>query len=432
MKRQTRHHNVQLAVIGTGLAGLAASIFALERGITTAQIGNTGAVAYTTGYFDLLGATGGHVINDPWQGIDALRRVEPDHPLSRISNDDIRTAFVLFTKAVSAMGVGYTQLGERNQMALLPAGLAKPTLSVPNTMMSGIIARERRARALIVDFAGLQNFSAKEFCANMGPSWPGLSAVSVAFPDMECGGQLYAEVMARALEVPKNRARLAERICEHIGDAQYVGLPAILGIHKPDIVHHEMEQLLGVPLFEIPTLPPAVPGIRLREMFEQVLPKNGLSLVPQQKVQRVEFDAKGVTLYLQDNFGDVVIEAEAAILATGRFLSGGLVADRNDVREGLLDIAVRQPDNRADWHRQDYFDARGHPINRLGIDVDEQGRPLNAQGNLVDERLFAAGTVLAHQDWVRQRCGAGVAIASSYKAVESASKILINTHDLRT
>jgi len=429
MKRQKRHHNAQLAVIGTGLAGFAASIFALERGITTAQVGNTGAIAYTSGYFDLLGSLGGDVINDPWQGLDTLRRVEPDHPLSRIGNDEIRTAFDLFTKTVSAMGIAYTAPGTTNRMALLPAGLAKPTLSVPRTMVAGIEARETGARALIVDFVGLQGFSAKEFCANMGPGWPGLSAANVAFPDMESGGTLYAEVMARALEVPQTRECLAERIREHIGDAQYVGLPAILGVHEPDVVHRKMEHLIGLPLFEIPTLPPAVAGIRLREMFEQALPENGLTLVAQQKVTRVDFDATGVTLFLEDNYGDVVIKAEAAILATGRFLSGGLVADRNGVREALLDIAVRQPDNRADWHRQHYFDTRGHPINRFGIELDDQCRPLDAKRNPVDERLFAAGTVLAHQDWIRQRCGSGVAIASAYKAVESAFKIMTNTHD---
>lgn len=426
MKRQTRHHKVQLAVIGSGLAGMAASIFALERGLVTAQVGNTGAIAYTSGYFDLLGAADGHVILDPWQGLDALRRDEPDHPMSRIANVDITTAFRLFTATVSAMGIGYTQPGAHNQMALLPGGLVKPTLSVPNTMRAGIAARESGARTLIVDFAGLQGFSAKEFCENLNASWTGLSSATVMFPDMQSDHQLYAEVMARALEVPKTRERLAARIREHLGDADYVGLPAVLGIHTPDAVHAAMENLIGIPVFEIPTLPPAVPGIRLREMFEHALPKKGLTLVPQQKVQRVEFNAKGVTLYLQDNFGDVVIEAEAAILSTGRFLSGGLATDRDEVHETLLDIYVHQPNSRDDWHRQYYFDPNGHPINRAGIEIDSACRPLSSKGKPVDERLFAAGTILAYQDWTRQRCGAGLAIASSYKAVEAASEILNN------
>jgi len=62
-----------------------------------------------------------------------------------------------------------------------------------------------------------------------------------------------------------------------------------------------------------------------------------------------------------------VIETATTILATGRFLSGGLQADRGGVREALLDIPVSQPGSRSDWFRPHYFDPRGHLINRSGI-----------------------------------------------------------------
>ena len=55
MRDETRTFATELAVIGSGIAGCAASIFALNRRIDCAQVGNTGAVAYTTGYLDLLG-----------------------------------------------------------------------------------------------------------------------------------------------------------------------------------------------------------------------------------------------------------------------------------------------------------------------------------------------------------------------------------------
>jgi len=424
MKQQARHYKTQLVVIGTGLAGFAASIFALKREISTSQVGNTGAVAYTTGYLDLLGSISGRALGDPWKGLDALRRDEPDHPLSRIEDADIRTAFHLFTAALTEMGVAYEVPGEGNLMAMLPSGSVKPTFSVPRTMLSGVEAFGSGAPVLIVDFVGMQGFSARELIANIKPAWPHVSAATLAFPDMDSGAEAYPEVMARALEVPDTRKRLAERIKEVLGDASCVGLPAVLGIHSPDLVHAEMEHLVGVPLFEIPTLPPSVPGIRLREMFEQMLPARGLTLVAQQKAKRVDLGADGVTVCLEDSFGEVVIEARAAILASGRFLSGGLSAEQDGVRESLMDISVHQPGSRADWHRQHYFDPRGHPINRSGLDVDDCFRPLNGEGIPVDERLFAAGTVLAHQDWVRQRCGAGVAITSAYKAVEGVTKLL--------
>jgi glycerol-3-phosphate dehydrogenase subunit B len=44
---------------------------------------------------------------------------------------------------------------------------------------------------------------------------------------------------------------------------------------------------------------------------------------------------------------------------------------------------------------------------------------LGQQGEVIDQRLYAAGIVLAGQDWIRQRCGAGIAISSAFKVIES-------------
>ena len=111
MNDDARHFTTELAVIGSGLAGFAASIFALKRNIKTAQIGNTGAIAYTTGYLDLLGSLAPESstsIDDPWRGIERLQITQPDHPLSRISKKDIRTAFEQFTSFLGECGISYT------------------------------------------------------------------------------------------------------------------------------------------------------------------------------------------------------------------------------------------------------------------------------------------------------------------------------------
>ena len=44
-----------LAVIGTGMAGTAAAVFAANRGLATAQVGETGELIFASGYLDLLG-----------------------------------------------------------------------------------------------------------------------------------------------------------------------------------------------------------------------------------------------------------------------------------------------------------------------------------------------------------------------------------------
>ena len=425
MNDAPRHITTQLAVIGSGIAGFAASIFALKRKIATAQVGNSGALAYTTGYLDLIGKRDGAagVVNDPWQALDSLRLAQPKHPLSRVANRDIEQAFGEFTDFLDECGLAYTAPGRHNIAALTPVGTLKQTLCVPATMAAGPRALDADAACVIVDFIGLKGFSGAEVVANLRQRWPHLTTQRIAFPGMD-HGEIYPEVMARALEVPATREQLAGALNAVAGPAQVIGLPAILGMHRPDRVHAELQRLTGREIFEIPTMPPSVPGIRLRELFQQVLPQMGVNLIPQRKVSSLSFGEDGATLALSDSFGPIRIHAQAVIMATGRFLSGGLEAHPAGIREHLLGLPVTQPADRSDWYRARYTDPRGHPIHRAGIEVDDSFRPLNADGRLYNERLFAAGVILAHQDWIRGRSGAGIAIASAFRAVLEAERFL--------
>ena len=203
MKRHARKVTADLAVIGTGLAGFAASLFARDRGLSVVQIGHTGALSYTTGYLDLFGALDGKVIDDPWSGLDALHRVTPTPPLARLSRDEIDTALSRFIDCLGEMGLHYTAPGPGNLTALLPGGLTKPTFSIPETMRPGIEAMQAGRPALIVDFDGLQGFSATEFRINMAEAWPGLRSERLTFPGIDAR-PVFPEVMARALETIRN------------------------------------------------------------------------------------------------------------------------------------------------------------------------------------------------------------------------------------
>ncbi|HSO18522.1 MAG TPA: FAD-binding protein, partial [Desulfosarcina sp.] len=116
---------------------------------------------------------------------------------------------------------------------------------------------------------------------------------------------------------------------------------------------------------------------------------------------------------------ETTVIADNLLLATGRFLGKGLVARRDGIREALLDVPVSQPRNRSDWHRQDFLDPKGHAINMAGIDVDGRFRPTTAAGRPVHDNLYAAGSILAHQDWIRTKSGTGLAVATAYGAIEA-------------
>lgn len=412
-----------LCVIGSGMAGLSAALFSARRGLSTVVVGRTGEIIFATGLLDLMAlhpVETGEIWDDPWACIARLKIDRPEHPLARVPAADIRTAFDALTEFLASTGLPYAGHPDRNVRVLTSVGSLKPTFRVPATMWAGIEACQNRPPCLLVDFHGLKGFSAIQIAAAIGPRWPGLRTARIGFSDAAFPAVLFPERLARALALASNREKLAEAIGSRLDGEQAVGLPAILGIDAPAEVLADVQQRLGVKVFEIPTMPPGVTGLRLKEAFESGLRHLGVRLLLANRVSHAEMDSRGgFRLHVEGAEPEVRIESRAAILATGRFMSGGLVADRWTVREPLFHLPVHQPESREQWHREEFLDPRGHAVNRAGIQTDELFRPLDTAGRPLHRRLFAAGSILAHQDWMRSKCGSGLAIATAYAAVQN-------------
>jgi glycerol-3-phosphate dehydrogenase subunit B len=288
-------------------------------------------------------------------------------------------------------------------------------------MWSGVQALRDNSRCLLVDFDGMKDFSARQIAASIQDTWPQLRTLRITFPDAERGHEVFTGLMARALEVSRNRDKLVQLIRPHIKDAVAVGLPAILGLKRTPHILSDMKEKLGVAVFEIPTMPTSVPGQRLKDTFESHLSdRKGIRLLLQQEVLEASpLTGGGFRLGIGNHEVNRIINTRNIILASGRFLGQGLYAQRKRIRESIFDLPVYQPDSRSQWHRKDFLDPRGHEINHSGLDVDEYFRPINVDGEPVFNGLYAAGSILAHQDWMRMKCGSGVAIATAYGAVQS-------------
>ena len=88
---------------------------------------------------------------------------------------------------------------------------------------------------------------------------------------------------------------------------------------------------------------------------------------------------------------------------------------------------MHQPATREAWHQRDFLDPSGHAINRAGLQIDDSWRPLDASGKPAWPRLYAVGSILAHQDWMRSKCGSGLAIATAWAAMEQVALALRGT-----
>jgi glycerol 3-phosphate dehydrogenase (quinone) subunit B (EC 1.1.5.3) len=99
-------------VIGSGFAGMAASLFAARRGLTVVQTGATGGIDFSTGFIDLLAVhpiAEQRVWMDPFAALAELRRDLPAHPYCRVTDEEIVLALSEFTifwvNRASATGV---------------------------------------------------------------------------------------------------------------------------------------------------------------------------------------------------------------------------------------------------------------------------------------------------------------------------------------
>ncbi len=414
-----------LVVIGAGLAGSAAALFAARRGLRVVQAGGTGALAYTNGYFDILGAipspdpNGGiHLPESPFSGFEKLLASYPGHPYRLTPPRTIKAALAEWMDFLTSRGLPYMASDESNVVAASPVGTLKHTYALPTTMWPFGTLLKEKPEGLLVDFHGLNGFSARQVTANLRLLWPGLRSERIRFPGHE-GGEVFPENAARSLELPRHRETLAETVRPLLGGATCLGFPALLGLHRSQEVRDDLENRLGVTVFEIPTMPPSVPGIRLREVVEGGLPELGVELYSQQMVRLVKLDGSGLEFLVHGQSVERRVRCRGAILASGRFLGGGLESTHTEIRETVFGLPVAQPADRSEWHRPDYFDPCGHPVQQSGIEVDERFHPLGAGGKPMCPNLYAAGSILAHQDWMRMKCGAGVALATALGAVES-------------
>jgi len=417
-----------VCVIGAGMAGAAAALFAANRGLNVAQVGQSAEIIFASGLLDLMGVhpiEAKRIWHEPWGCIDAVTQDHPKHPYARLKKAQIRASINEFLAFLAAAGVHYQRDPERNVEVITALGTSKITHAVPETMWQGVAALKDKTACLVTDIRGLKAFSARQIVETLGSRWPELRVARIDFPELAGQGDVYAERVALALEVAQTRREFVRRVETHLGDAAAVAVPAILGISKSHEVYVDMQARLGVPLFEIPTMPPSITGLRLKEAFAQSLPSKGVRMFSEQRVLAARHLPKGgFSLEIGDSAVEGVLRSKAVILTSGRFIGQGLRADRNGVRETVFDLPVFQPKDRTRWHHRQFLDSRGHPIHRAGLEIDKHFRPLDKNGRPAYPRLFAAGSILAHQDWIRMKCGSGLAIATSYGAVNGTVQLL--------
>jgi glycerol-3-phosphate dehydrogenase subunit B len=412
------HHDV--VVVGTGLAGLTAAVRLAEAGASVLVVAQgVGATHLSAGTIDILGYAPERV-ERPAEAVRALVDAEPGHPYALVGADVV-TAAVDWFKARIAAGplapYAYTGSAEENLLLPTAVGVPRPSAVVPETMAGGDLRRD--AAVCIVGFRALKDFHSA-LAADMLVR-AGVQARSVELELVPEGRvDVSALGFARAFDDPAFRAAVTAQLVAQLRVEERAAFPAVLGIADPHGAWTELEHRLGRTVFEIPTLPPSVPGMRVHKSLTDALRRAGGSVILNVVVTGAEHE-RGRVSALRTRVGlrEELRGADWVVLATGGFASGGIELDsRWTARETALGLPVTGvPEPGAERFRPGYFDD--HPMARAGVAVDRELRPVDSGGGDPPyETVLVAGATLAGAEPWREKSGDGLSLATGYRAAD--------------
>jgi glycerol-3-phosphate dehydrogenase subunit B len=425
-----------VVVVGSGLAGLTCALSLAEGGARVLVVAAGHAAGHWTGGpLDVAAPRGAGTSR---AGLAALAAL-PGHPYQALA-DEVDPALGWLGERLAAGGLPY--VGDLDTpLRPVPTGLGatRPAAIVPAALAAALPPWGPDERLLVVGFEGFKDLWPEAVAAGLRRAavWDpadrpaAVQAVRVQVPALSARRSLDANIAAALFDQAAVRGGLIAAITRAVdrlpGGPARIALPAVLGLHDHAAVLEEAARRLPYPVFELPLVPPSIPGLRMAAVLREAVRRGGGRMQIGEPVARVEReDGRVRRVVLPAAARELVIETERIVLATGGIAGGGLLATAEGrLRETVMDLPVEAPSVEA-WLAQDPFDPAGHPLEGAGIRVDAQLRPRaplsgptsrkpTPDGQHVDG-VHVCGSLLAGQRYLRQRCGDGVALASARRA----------------
>ncbi len=416
-------------IIGGGLAGLTCGIRCAEAGLRTAILsGGMNSLHFSSGSIDLAGYNEhGEVVKKPFDEIKKICRTRKDHPYSKAGLPVIRKALDFFIDRTEAAGLTLNHNADMNHFHITGLGMLKPAYLSQESVFSprGIEIVNSREKIAVLNFKGFRDYYPEQTVAYLKKNriFADREIVQgeVSLPwYMNTQKNLHefrSTDLARIFETEKFLPRIADEIQKAAGDAATVSLPAFLGITNFRKIRSRLEAMTEKFIYEIPTLPPSILGLRIDHALKNSFVHHGGEYIAGERAESGITESGMLKFINTKNTGAGAVSANFYVLATGSFFSGGLASDARRISEPVFNFQVDADGKRGRWYSNFFFDAKSHPFLSYGVITDKNFNPVNSRGKTV-KNVFCAGAVLSGYDPVRESCGGGVAISSGFACAE--------------
>lgn len=408
-------------VVGAGLAGLTTGVRLAQAGLRTTLVAKgPGATHLSPATIDVLGYAP-DLVERPAAALASFVAERTDHPYARLPANMVAASVDWLRALVPSLA--YVGTIEENLLLPTAVGVPKPSAFVPGAMAAGDL--RSGGRFAFAGLRALKDFYPRLLAENLSqaklPTGMTVDARAVPLTDPGAEADVTPLGYARMFEDREFRSVVAAELLPRLEPGESVGFPSVLGVREHRTTWLDLQDRLGTPVFEVPTLPPSVAGIRLFNALRDAFVRAGGRLLIGSTATGAEMrDGRVTHVVIQTAAArPTPVDARWFVLATGGFAEGALFLDSHgEVHESVFGLAVSGvPAVGEPRFVPRYFDDQ--PMARAGISVDERLRPLDIEGNVAFRNLFAAGAALGGAEPWRELSGNGLALASGF-AVASA------------
>lgn len=291
-------------------------------------------------------------------------------------------------------------------------------------------AAQLSTSTLVCGIAGLPAFRAPALAAlwshAAGLSVDDVQAVTISIDATPSAGWSPASLAGM---LDRNAVLLADALSPVVRERSpaRVILPAIAGLNDHARVATALRDACGVPVAEALGVAPSVPGWRLDRALMNAVANAGVHVVAGRLGAGEQRDGLLRTAVITGAGASTSLSADAWVLATGKYIGGGITAD-DEFEEPALgcDVALERfsrtiDDPGASLVLTDPVRTEPQPALAAGVQVNAEGQPLHPSGSVFLANVFAAGSVragveagrlglgsAAHQGWTAGARAAGL------------------------
>lgn len=404
-------------IIGGGLTALTAGISLAKKQKRVAIISSgQSTLHFNHGSIDLLGYDNdGNEISHP---LDAINSLPTNHPYHKVRNN-----FEIFVNEARQLleetSVKVNGHILTNHYRISPIGELLPTWLTVDGLASLDSKKAPWQNVILANVKGFLDFQVNFIKPALEKLGTNVTFKTFTTSKLERARQSPSEF--RATNIAKyidedDANEIADKI-NNIETADAVLLPAVFGFDNNVLT--KLRKKANMPVELLATMHPSVTGIRLSNLLRRHFQTLGGIFFQSDIVTGAEIKNRRVQFVTTQNLVEEHMEAQNFILATGSFMSRGLRSNYKEIWEPVFNLDVDYAKERKDWHNDQFHGEQ--PFMSFGVRTDNMLHGI--KNGVAIENLYAAGSVLSGNDFIKFRDHEGVDMLTALQVASQVANV---------